>query len=178
MSDSKDAKAEAKAAKAKAKALRPWFRKKRFWAIGLLGVIIVVNLASQGDSNVETQSNATETEQVDDSQDTSSNTEAEVSNSNETAGQENARESAESYLKFQAFSRTGLIKQLEFEDYSTEDATYAVDAVNADWNEQAAKSAKSYLDYSSFSRSGLIDQLLFEGFTQSQAEYGVSTTGL
>ena len=82
MSDSKDAKAEAKAAKATAKALRPWFRKKRFWAIGLLGVIIVVNLASQGDSNVETQSNTAETEQVDDSQDTSSNTEAEVSNSN------------------------------------------------------------------------------------------------
>ena len=100
------------------------------------------------------------------------------SNSNETAGQENARESAESYLKFQAFSRTGLIKQLEFEGYSTTDATYGVDAQNADWNDQAAKSAKSYLDYQSFSRSGLVDQLLFEGFTQSQAEYGVSTTGL
>ncbi len=115
---------------------------------------------------------------VDKSQDWSSNTEAEVSDSNETAGQENARGSAESYLKYSAFSRSGLIGQLEFEGHSTEDASYAVDAVNADWNEQAARSAKNYLEYSSFSRSGLIDQLLFEGFTQSQAEYGVSTTGL
>jgi hypothetical protein len=71
-----------------------------------------------------------------------------------------------------------LIGQLEFEGFSTADATYGVDAQKADWNVQAAKSAKSYLKYSSFSRIGLIDQLVFEGFTQAQAEYGVSTTGL
>jgi len=79
---------------------------------------------------------------------------------------------------YTAFSRTGLIKQLEYEEYSTEDATWAVDRVTVDWNEQAAKSAKNYLDYSSFSRSGLIDQLIYEGFTPEQAEYGVSQTGL
>jgi hypothetical protein len=67
---------------------------------------------------------------------------------------------------------------LEFEKFSSADATYAVDAVEVDWNEQAEKSAKSYLDSSSFSRQGLIDQLLFEGFTQAQATYGVGTTGL
>jgi hypothetical protein len=71
-----------------------------------------------------------------------------------------------------------LISQLEFEGYSTEDATYAVDVVGADWFEQAAKSAESYLKYSSFSRQGLIDQLLFEGYTQEQAVYGVDQTGL
>lgn len=95
----------------------------------------------------------------------------------ETMGQANARRSAESYLRFSAFSRSGLIEQLKFEGFSTEDATYAVDAVNPDWNEQAAKSAESYLSFSSFSRQGLIDQLLFEGFTREQAEYGVSAVG-
>ncbi|WP_258058855.1 Ltp family lipoprotein [Arthrobacter sp. B1805] len=95
-----------------------------------------------------------------------------------TSGQKNAVQSAESYLDYTAFSRTGLIKQLEFEKYSTEDATYAVDNVTVDWNEQAAKSAANYLEFTSFSRPGLVDQLLFEGFTPEQAEYGVSTTGL
>ena len=96
----------------------------------------------------------------------------------ETAGQSNARRSAQSYLKVMAFSRLGLIKQLEFEGYSNSDATYGTDAQNADWNAQAAKMAKSYLETMPFSRSGLIDQLFFEGFTQSQAEYGVGATGL
>jgi hypothetical protein len=96
----------------------------------------------------------------------------------ETAGQENARQSAEGYLDYSAFSRKGLIEQLEYEGYSTKDATYAVDAVSPNWNEQAAKAAKDYLDYSSFSRSGLIEQLEFEGYTHQQAVYGVNQTGL
>ncbi|MGR0160702.1 Ltp family lipoprotein [Paenarthrobacter nitroguajacolicus] len=95
-----------------------------------------------------------------------------------TVSQQNALRKANDYLNFSAFSLTGLIKQLEFEKYSTEDATWAVERVKVDWNEQAAKKAKNYLDFSSFSHSGLVDQLLFEGFTPEQAEYGVSKTGL
>lgn len=94
-----------------------------------------------------------------------------------TIGQNNALASAKSYLAFSAFSHSGLIKQLEYEGYSTEDATFAADNCGADWNEQAAKSAQSYLDYTSFSRQGLIDQLLYEGFTAEQAEYGVTAVG-
>ena len=93
----------------------------------------------------------------------------------ETVSQQNAQRSAADYLDFTAFSRTGLIGQLEFEGFSTEDATWGVDHLTVDWNEQAAKSATDYLDFTSFSRSGLIDQLVFEGFTPDQAEYGVST---
>lgn len=95
-----------------------------------------------------------------------------------TVSQRNALRSAQSYLDFKGFSRTGLIGQLEFEDYSTEDATWAVDRVDVDWNEQAAKSAQSYLDFKGFSRQGLIDQLIFEGYTAKQAEYGVDQAGL
>jgi hypothetical protein len=96
----------------------------------------------------------------------------------ETVSQSNARKAAKSYLGVMAFSRSKLIEQLEYENYSTADATYGVDAQNADWNAQAAKSAKAYLKLMPFSRISLIDQLIFEGFSQSQAEYGVSTTGL
>ena len=96
----------------------------------------------------------------------------------ETAGQENARESAESYLDMSSFSRDGLIKQLKFEGYSVKDATYGVEAQHADWNKQAAAAAQSYLDMSSFSRDGLIQQLMFDGYTRPQAEYGVKKVGL
>ncbi|WP_043470605.1 Ltp family lipoprotein [Arthrobacter sp. Rue61a] len=95
-----------------------------------------------------------------------------------TVSQQNARGKAASYLKFSAFSRTGLIGQLEYNKFSTADATWAVDTMKVDWNEQAAKKAASYLKFSSFSRSGLVDQLIYNGFTPEQAEYGVSTTGL
>lgn len=95
-----------------------------------------------------------------------------------TISQQNAVAKAKSYLSYSSFSRAGLIHQLEYERYSTGDATLAVDSLNVDWNEQAAKKAKSYLRYSSFSRAGLISQLEFEGFTPAQAEYGVSQTGL
>jgi PBP1b-binding outer membrane lipoprotein LpoB len=95
-----------------------------------------------------------------------------------TISQQNALGKAADYLDYTAFSRTGLIKQLVFEKYSTLDATWAVDRVSVNWNEQAAKKAKDYLEYTSFSRAGLVDQLLFEGFTPAQAEYGVSKTGL
>lgn len=95
-----------------------------------------------------------------------------------SVSQVNALRSAQSYLSFMAFSYSGLIEQLEYEGYSTEDATFAADYCGADWNEQAAKSAASYLDFMAFSRSGLIDQLLYEGFTTEQAEYGVNSVGL
>ena len=95
-----------------------------------------------------------------------------------TISQQNALKKAESYLRSQSFSRSGLIDQLLYEGFSTEDATWGVDRLSVDWNEQAAKKAKSYLQSQSFSRSGLIDQLLYEGFTPAQAEYGVSRTGL
>ena len=95
-----------------------------------------------------------------------------------TLSQKNALKKAKSYLEFSGFSRSGLIKQLEFEKFSSADAIYAVDNCGANWNEQAIKKAKSYLDYSSFSAQGLIDQLKFEGFTQKEAEYAIKSIGL
>lgn len=94
-----------------------------------------------------------------------------------TMGQKNALAKAKSYLNYSAFSYKGLIEQLEYEKFSTADATYAVDNCGADWFEQAAKKAKSYLGFTSFSRDGLIEQLEYEGFTHEQAVYGVEQNG-
>ena len=95
-----------------------------------------------------------------------------------TISQQNALKKALSYLKYSAFSYSGLIEQLEYEKFSHEDAVYGADNCGADWNEQAKKMAESYLKYDSFSRDGLIDQLEYEGFTYDQAVYGVTQNGL
>lgn len=95
-----------------------------------------------------------------------------------TVAQEQAIISADSYLFLGGFSRTGLIAQLEFEGFSTEDAAFAVDYLDPNWNQQAIMSAQSYLEMGGFSRQSLIDQLLYEGFTPDQAESAVQTTGL
>jgi hypothetical protein len=49
---------------------------------------------------------------------------------------------AKDYLRSQAFSRTGLIKQLKYEGFSSSDATYGVSRSGANWYKQAAKMAK------------------------------------
>ncbi len=95
-----------------------------------------------------------------------------------TTSQKNAVKKAKSYLRYLSFSRDGLVKQLEFEKFSHDDAVYGADHCGADWNEQAVKKAKSYLEFSSFSHDGLVEQLEYEGFTHEQAEYGATQAGL
>ena len=92
-----------------------------------------------------------------------------------TTGQKNALEAAKRYIKYSPFSRKGLISQLEYEKYSTEDAIFAADNCGADWKQQAVLSAKRYISYSAFSYSGLIDQLEYEGYTHEQAVYGTDS---
>jgi hypothetical protein len=94
-----------------------------------------------------------------------------------TLGETNAALKAKQYLRTMAFSRTGLIEQLEYEGYTPQQAEYGVDQSGADWNEQAALKAKQYLRTMTFSRTGLIEQLEYEGFTPQQAEYGVQAVG-
>lgn len=89
-----------------------------------------------------------------------------------TPSQKNALKTAESYLRSSSFSYKGLVSQLEYEEYNTDDAIWAVDNVEVDWNEQAYKKAKSYLRSSSFSLNSLIGQLEYEKFTKEQAKYG------
>ena len=91
---------------------------------------------------------------------------------NATTGERMALESAKNYLDLMGFSKKGLIEQLEFEGFTTEEATYAVEHCGADWNEQAVRVAKSYLETMSLSKKALIEQLEFEGFTEEEAIYG------
>lgn len=152
-------------AKNKKSILRKWW----FWVI----IIFILGGAFSSDSDGGVETNDLSSQVTDTNKDTGSNGNTSTeSTSNLTKGQANALKSAKSYLNYSAFSYTGLIKQLEFENYSNEDAVYAADNCGADWNEQAVKAAESYLKYTAFSREGLIQQLEFEGFTNEQAVYG------
>ena len=94
-----------------------------------------------------------------------------------TIGESNALKRAKEYLRFTAFSYSGLIDQLEYEKYSHTEAVYGADNCGADWNEQALKKANSYLSFTAFSYKGLIEQLEYEGFTHKEAEYGADNCG-
>lgn len=120
---------------------------------------------------------ASRTVQVSDTNDFTKPTTPTTPTQTVTTGQKNALAKANSYLSHSSFSRQGLIEQLEYEKFSTEEATYAVDNCGANWSEQAEKKAKSYLSHSAFSYSGLIEQLEYEGFTHDQAVYGVEKSG-
>ena len=181
-----DMSAEYKAAKAKAKALRPWYKKKRFWFLVFVA-LATVSAATSKQSDPLTSSNSNQSTSTATKQSTSTatndqsavdSTSDQSSSTNETLGEKNARLKAADYLSFDSFSRSGLIKQLEFEGFTIEESTYGVDSQNADWDAEAVKKAADYLQYDSFSHSGLVDQLEFDGFTATQAEYGVTSSGL
>jgi Host cell surface-exposed lipoprotein len=99
-----------------------------------------------------------------------------------TGGQQQAVDSAESYLsEGQGFSKQGLLNQLTSsfgEGFSKSDAEFAIKYLKPNWDKQAVDAAKGYLgDGEGFSRSSLIQQLTSsygDGFTESQAEYGVN----
>ena len=66
-----------------------------------------------------------------------------------TSGQENALESAQSYVDMSGFSKANLIQQLSSsagEGYSKADATFAANNVDANWDKEAVESAQSNLD--------------------------------
>lgn len=163
---------------------KSWFKRHPILTIGgLILVLFFINgiiFSSIGEQDVqEKNSNIYSTEDY-----TDEKVESSTSNSQNaqtlykvTMGEKNALSKALSYLDVMAFSYTGLIKQLEYEGYSYEEAKYGVDNCGADWNKQAKLKAQSYLDMTAFSREGLIEQLEYEGFTKEQAEYGVQAVG-
>jgi hypothetical protein len=118
------------------------------------------------------------------SEEGTSETKAGTSKPKYTVAQENAIDSAKSYLSMSGMSRAGLIDQLssKFGDgYRRKDAVFAVNHIKVDWNKEAVQSAKSYLEMGGMSRAGLIGQLTSkagEQFTRAQADYAANKVGL
>lgn len=93
--------------------------------------------------------------------------------------QSNATKKANSYLRFMAFSRQGLVDQLKYEGFSTADAEFGTNSTNANWSQQSLSKARNYLQNQAFSYKGLISQLTSsaEQFTDGQAIYAAANCG-
>lgn len=87
--------------------------------------------------------------------------------------QSRAKSMAQRYLRTMSFSKSELKNQLVFEGFNDFDAQWAVDNIDADWNEQAVKKAEDYTRLMDMSNQGLYDQLIFDGFTSEQARHGI-----
>ena len=87
--------------------------------------------------------------------------------------------SAETYSDMMHMSKAGIFDQLtsEYGGQFTEDAAqYAVDTIDADWNNNALESAKTYQNEMAMSPAAIHDQLTSEyggQFTSSQADYAI-----
>ena len=90
---------------------------------------------------------------------------------------QNCYDQAMSYLDFMAFSRNGLIQQLQHDGYTDQAISNALDLLEkyyVSWDIEAVKKAQEYMETFSFSQQRLYEQLIHDGFTEEQANYGAS----
>ena len=124
----------------------------------------------------EKQENMVETKTIEESE-VKDGTEEE--NKNIPTEYKTALKSAETYSNMMHMSKAGIYDQLtsEYGDkFSPEAAQYAIDNMEADWNENALKSAENYSKTMHMSKAGLYDQLTSEygeKFTEDEAKYAV-----
>ena len=95
-----------------------------------------------------------------------------------TENQQKALDKANEYVDTLPLSREGLIKQLEYDGYTTDVATYAADNCSANWNKEAKEMAEQYMDSTTYTYKDMVQQLEAEGFTKKQAKFGAKAVGL
>lgn len=104
---------------------------------------------------------------------------AEADDSSVPAEYSSALTKAETYSDMMHMSKQGIYDQLTSEygeDFSAEAAQYAIDNVQADWNQNALEKARTYQDDMAMSPNAIHDQLTSEygeQFTQSEADYAI-----
>ena len=86
-----------------------------------------------------------------------------------------AIQTAKDYLDTMHLSQTELLQMLSVENIDSEDAKFALEYLNIDWNQEARKKAKEYCKHKiGFSKEKLKAQLLFDHFTEEEADFAVS----
>ncbi len=80
------------------------------------------------------------------------------------------RQSINTFLEEEAYSRKRLIEELEGEEFEKKDILRAIDESNIDWVQQAKKKAEWLMEDTSYSKQELIDELIeSEEFTKKEA---------
>ncbi|WP_119318747.1 Ltp family lipoprotein [Companilactobacillus formosensis] len=168
------------------KVKRKWFKKKRTWFI--IAILVFISIGVNGMSNTSNGSNKDNSSQV--SVREKKNSSKKVSNVKEESVEskqavvpteyKSALRKAESYSRNFHMSKQGIHEQLTSEygeKFSQEAANYAMDNIEADWNENALKKAKSYQEDQNMSPEAVREQLTSEygeQFTPEEANYAVN----
>ena len=150
-------------------------------------IIIGVIATAGGNSSSNSESTAAIESTISENVDTIGSNAAEVETTatpeteiNVPTEYKSALKKAESYSNTMHMSKAGVYDQLisEYgEKFTPEEAQYAVDNVQADWNANALEKAKSYQDTMSMSPEAIRDQLTSEygeKFTQEEADYAIA----
>ena len=95
-----------------------------------------------------------------------------------TENQQKALDKANEYVDTLPLSHDGLLKQLEYDGYTTDVATYAADNCSVNWNKEAKEMAEQYMDSTTYTYKEMVQQLEAEGFTKKQAKFGAKAVGL
>lgn len=94
----------------------------------------------------------------------------------DTKSQKEAVKKTKDYVKYDHASKANIIKRLvEWDDFSEEDAQYAVNHVKCNYNKAALKTAKDYYKNNHMSKEVIQKQLTseWEQFTEKEAQYAV-----
>ena len=145
-------------------------------------IIVTIAVNKDNDTDTSTSSSYSSDYDTDEDYDTSSDDDTSTSSFSDDYSaldyeSQNCYDTAMSYLDFMAFSRNGLIHQLQHDGYADNAISNALDLLERDyvsWDTEALKKAQEYMETFSFSQQRLYEQLIHDGFTEEQANYGVT----
>lgn len=124
----------------------------------------VAEMYQNGEKDIENKQNEIEEEPV----------QKETKSTTVSVEQKQALKKAEQYIDIMGFSKEGLKGQLEYDGFEDDSIEYAIENVEANWNEEALEKAKQYMDLMGFSKEGMRSQLEYDGFTDSEIEYAIN----
>lgn len=152
-------------------------------AIGVLGSCFAGGSSDTPTTATQSASTAAESMEISAAEEATVETTTEettASEANVPTEYKSALKKADIYTNTMHFSKARLYDQLTSESgekFSAEAAQYAVDNINADWNENALEKAKTYQDTMAMSPEAIHDQLTSEygeKFTEEEADYAIS----
>lgn len=160
------------------KAKKPFYKKWWFWVIV---ICLIAGFGTGSSDKKEDTSLSHHTSEVSSADETKEDVSDEIAEIQDDVPREykNALKSAESYASIMHMSKQAIYDQLTSEygeKFAPEEAQYAVDNLQADYNDNALKKAESYSDQMSMSKDAIYDQLTSaygEQFTAEEAQYAI-----
>ena len=161
----------------------------RLTMIFLLFFMLSCTKQNQEENTVESSSKVSSESIENSSADTKKMSENSVSTGKESSSEETTKppleslnenqvqaiQTAEGYLDTMPLSQTELLQMLTVENINLEDAKFALEYLEIDWNQEARKKAKEYCKHKiGFSKVKLKAQLLFDHFTEEEADFALS----